>query len=103
MFTCWLSREKAFAANRSCNCIVGVCHSVADAFIRFTQIDDKVKVVYNTLDTDYILDVENRLNNVIESEEAVGAGDRQGYSDFGKKQKELANILKTYFEHLLEI
>ena len=55
------------------------------------------------IDTDYILDVETRLNNVIENDENTsGAGDRQGYSDFGKKQKELLDSLVDLIKERLE-
>lgn len=55
------------------------------------------------IDTDYILEVETRLNNVIETDENTsGAGDRQGYSDFGKKQKELLDSLVDLIKERLE-
>lgn len=86
MFTCWFSKEKAFAAYRSCNCIVGVCHSVADAFIRFSKIMDKVEVVYNTLDTDYILEQAKKENSFSVSQNTINIvstgrlGKEKGYS-----------------------
>ena len=55
------------------------------------------------IDTDYILEVESRLNNAIENEEsASGEGDRQNYNDFGKKQKELLVNLMDLIKERLE-
>ena len=56
MFASWLSLKKAIEAYDSCDSIIGVCKSVSDAFSQYTKITDKVKVVYNTLDTDCILE-----------------------------------------------
>lgn len=55
MFTSWLSLESAIQAYDMCDAVVGVCKSVADAFSRYTGISNKVRVVYNTLDTNNIL------------------------------------------------
>lgn len=54
MFSCWFSKSNAFKSYKSCDVVVGVCNSVSDAFAEYTGISENVKVVYNTLDTDYI-------------------------------------------------
>lgn len=55
MLKSWIFHNNAIKAYRSCDAIVGVCHSVSDAFAEYTQIKDKMCVVYNTLETDKIL------------------------------------------------
>lgn len=55
------------------------------------------------IDTDYILEVENRLNSLIEGSEdkRISGTDNQVFSDLGKKQKELLlNIVDLLTERL---
>lgn len=54
------------------------------------------------IDTDYILEVEGRLNNLLDSvDKEKGSGDRQVFNDLGKKQKELlVNIIDLLKEKL---
>lgn len=105
MFSCWLSREKAFEAYRSCSCVVGVCHSVADAFIRFTHINDNVKVVYNTLDTEYILEQAKKETSFSVSSNTINIvstgrlGKEKGYArliDICKRLKDENYSFKLY-------
>ena len=56
---------------------------------------DKVKI-----NTDYILEVESRLNNLLDAEEA--RGDRQVFNDLGKKQKELLISITDLLKEKLE-
>ncbi len=105
MFSCWLSKEKAFEAYRSCNCIVGVCQSVADAFIRFTHIKDNVKVVYNTLDTEFILEQAKKENSLSVNPNSINIvstgrlGKEKGYArliDICKRLKDESYSFKLY-------
>ena len=57
MFAPWFSQKKAINTYNTYNAIVGVCRSVADAFSQYTGIAEKVKVVYNTLEVDSILEL----------------------------------------------
>ena len=52
------------------------------------------------INTDYILEVESRLNNLIDS--ADDRGDRQVFNDLGKKQKELLISITDLLKEKLE-
>ena len=65
MFSCWFSISNAIKAYRFCDAIAGVCKSVSDAFAEYTGISENVKVVYNTLDTDYIYSSAKIQSNII--------------------------------------
>ncbi len=58
-FKFWFSQKKAIKAYADCDAIVGVCKSVADAFSEYTGITEKMQVVYNTNETDVILERSN--------------------------------------------
>ncbi len=50
-FDFWFRRKTAFKAYASCDAVVGISKTVADAFSAYTGIRDNVCVVYNTNDT----------------------------------------------------
>lgn len=55
-FDFWFRKKDAFAAYRSCDAIVGISKTVRDAFSAYTGIEDRMKLVYNTNDTQLILE-----------------------------------------------
>ena len=60
---------------------------------------DTIKV-----NTDYIMDVENRLNSLIDEEGSGGASgrDKQIFNDLGKKQKEVMMSIVDLMKEMLE-
>lgn len=55
------------------------------------------------VDTDYILDVETRLNTLVDAEDKKGSGsDKQMFNELGKKQKELMTNIVDLMKEMLE-
>ena len=97
MFTSWATKKRAFGAYASCDAVVGVCQSVADAFSQYTGITYGVKVVYNTLDVDLILknakqeiplSIDNQLINLVSTGRL---GKEKGYNRLIDVCSELKN------------
>ena len=57
MFSPWFLQKDAFHAYRICKAIVGVCQSVSSAFSEYTSIHNNIHVVYNTIESDAILEL----------------------------------------------
>ena len=55
MFENWMRKSNSFKAYAQCDRVVGVCQRVADAFMEYTGIKN-LSVIYNTLDTESILE-----------------------------------------------
>lgn len=53
-FDFWFRRKTAFQAYASCDAVVGIADTVANAFSAYTGIRDNMRVVYNTNDTELI-------------------------------------------------
>lgn len=105
MFTCWLSENRAFKAYDCCDAIVGVCKSVSDAFSQYTHITKKVRVVYNTLDSNRIISLSKSNPPVFFDKQYINIvttgrlGKEKGYSrliNVCKKIRDEGNSIKLY-------
>lgn len=58
-FDFWLSRKRAFEAYDSMDAVVGVSKSVSSTFAKYTKIEHNKYTLYNTNDTEKIINMSN--------------------------------------------